>query len=69
LASQEDVACYRLYAVNCVEIAARQPDPERKFFFLKMAQAWGNLADRLDRAMGESERDGLAGLNHEAAGS
>jgi hypothetical protein len=63
LVSREDVACYRLYAANCVEVAARLTDPERKFFFLRMAQAWGNLADRLDKAEQEGQQDDLAGVN------
>ena len=69
MGSREDVACYRLYAANCVEIAARLSDPVRKLFFLRMAQAWGNLADRVGKAEQEGARDGgqdrLAGANHE----
>jgi hypothetical protein len=67
LVSKEDVACYRLYAANCVEIAARLSDPERKFFFLRMAQAWGNLADRVDKAEQEGEQDGSANVNDDVA--
>ena len=48
--SKEDVACYRLYAANCLEMAERLSNPERKVFLLKMAQDWGSLADRLERA-------------------
>ena len=48
--SREDVACYRLYAANCLEMAERLANAERKLFLLKMAQDWGSLADRLERA-------------------
>jgi hypothetical protein len=48
--SKEDVACYRLYAANCVEAGERISDTERKFFFLRMAQAWGKLADQVERS-------------------
>jgi hypothetical protein len=69
LVSREDVACYRLYAADCVEIATRLSDPERKFFFLRMAQAWGNLADRLGKAEQEGAQDGeQAGEQHGLAG-
>jgi hypothetical protein len=52
--SKEDAACYRLYAANCLEIASRLSNTERKLFLLRMAQGWANLADRIERA----ERDG-----------
>jgi hypothetical protein len=55
---EEDVACYRLYAANCAEIAARLSDPERKLFLLKMAQAWMNLAERHERAEPDGSPDG-----------
>jgi hypothetical protein len=55
--SKEDVACYRLYAANCIEIAERISDPERKLFFLRMAQAWGKLAAQVERTV---ERAALA---------
>jgi hypothetical protein len=42
--TREDVACYRLYAVNCVELAQRIHDPDRRLYLLRMAQAWGKLA-------------------------
>ena len=48
--SKEDVACYRLYAANCVEIANRISDSERRLFLLRMAQAWGNLAEHAEKA-------------------
>ena len=61
--SREDAACYRLYAANCVEIAQRQSDPERKLFLLRMARGWGTLADRLEKA----EQDGSAGRDSDTA--
>ena len=54
MSKEEDVACYRLYAANCLEMAERLSNVERKLFLLKMAQDWGNLAERLERA----EQDG-----------
>ena len=57
--SKEDVACYRLYAANCLEMAQRLSDAERKLFLLKMAQGWGNLADRLERAELDGQEDGV----------
>ena len=47
--SKEDVACYRLYAANCVELAERVSDTERRLFLLRMAQAWARLADQVER--------------------
>jgi hypothetical protein len=47
--SREDVACYRLYAANCVEIAENVSDTERRLFLLRMAQAWGHLADQVEK--------------------
>jgi hypothetical protein len=67
VASKEDVACYRLYAANCVEMAARLTDPERKVFLLRMAQAWGNLADRIEKAVPVAGKDGLANPGCEAS--
>lgn len=58
--NKEDVACYRLYAVNCAETAGRISDTERKLFFLHMAQAWAKLAARVERA---AESDGAAQLD------
>ena len=46
----EDVACYRLYAANCVELAERAFDPERRVFLLRMGQRWGRLADQVEKA-------------------
>jgi hypothetical protein len=48
-ARKEDVACYRLYAANCLEIAARVSDTDRRLFLLRMAQAWGKLADQVEK--------------------
>ncbi len=67
LVSKEDVACYRLYAANCVEMAARLTDPERKVFLLRMAQAWGALADRIEKLATVGGKDGLADPSREAS--
>jgi hypothetical protein len=40
------IACYRLYAPNCLEIA-RELTPERKLALLRVAQAWLDLADQI----------------------
>jgi hypothetical protein len=47
--SKEDVACYRLYAANCVELAERVSDTDRRLFMLRMAQAWARLADQVEK--------------------
>jgi hypothetical protein len=67
--SKEDVACYRLYAANCLEMAARLVSAERKLFLLKMAQDWGTLADRLERAEQYSQGDGVSGKGNSPNGS
>jgi hypothetical protein len=58
VSKEEDVACYRLYAANCLEMAKGLSDVERKLFLLKMAQGWGNLATRLERADQVGQEDG-----------
>ncbi len=67
--SKEDVACYRLYAANCLEMAERPSSAERKLFLLKMAQDWGNLADRLERADRDGREDGTGGTSNPLDGS
>jgi hypothetical protein len=47
--SKEDVACYRLYAANCVELAEGVSDTDRRLFLLRMAQAWARLADQVEK--------------------
>jgi len=66
--SKEDVACYRLYAANCLEMAERRSSTERKLFLLKMAQDWGNLADRLERAEQGGGVDGMGGRSNSPDG-
>jgi hypothetical protein len=66
--SKEDVACYRLYAANCLEMAKRLSDAERKLFLLKMAQGWGNLADRLERAEQHGQEDGVGAEDNSPGG-
>jgi hypothetical protein len=55
----ERVACYRLYAANCVELAQGADDRERRVFLLRMAQAWFRLAEQMEHpeaasALGEA---------------
>jgi hypothetical protein len=45
----EAAASYRLYAVYCAEIAQTVTDSARKVALLDMAQAWANLAERVDK--------------------
>jgi hypothetical protein len=59
--SAEDVACYRLYAANCIEIAEHVADIERRVFLLRMAQAWGKLADQVEKIPEESSANGFSG--------
>ena len=66
--SKEDVACYRLYAANCLEMASRLSDAERKLFLLKMAQGWGNLADRLERSERSGQGEHVGGEGHSLDG-
>jgi hypothetical protein len=49
-ATREMVACYRLYAANCLELAEHVVDVERRVFFLHMARDWLKLADQAERA-------------------
>lgn len=44
----EDAAIYRLYAANCVELAAHLNDAERRLFLFRMATAWTDLANRVE---------------------
>jgi hypothetical protein len=50
--SREDVACYRLYAANCLEMAEHSEETDRKLFLLRIAQGWVNLADHMERQEG-----------------
>ena len=47
---KEAVACYRLYAANCVELAERASDADRRVFLLRMGQRWTKLADQVEKA-------------------
>ncbi len=47
--SREAVACYRLYAANCVELAEHIPDLDRRVFLLNMARDWLKMADQAER--------------------
>jgi hypothetical protein len=52
--TSEAVACYRLYAANCIELAEYVADADRRVFLLNMARDWLRLAD-------QAERNGAAG--------
>ena len=43
------IACYRLYAAHCIEIARELPGSGRKIALLNMAQVWIALADEAER--------------------
>jgi uncharacterized protein YjbI with pentapeptide repeats len=47
---KEAVACYRLYAANCVELAERTADADRRVFLLRMGQRWAKLAEQVEKA-------------------
>jgi hypothetical protein len=47
--TREAVACYRLYAANCIELAEVIPDVDRRVFLLDMARDWLRLADQAER--------------------
>jgi len=47
--TSEAVACYRLYAANCIELAQFVPDVDRRVFLLNMARDWLRLADQAER--------------------
>jgi hypothetical protein len=51
--SREAVACYRLYAANCVELAERLTDLDRRVFLLAMARDWRKLADQVEKECGD----------------
>jgi NAD-dependent SIR2 family protein deacetylase len=45
----ETIDCYRQHAESCGKIAGS--DPDRKFAFLVLAQAWSGLADQVATAV------------------
>jgi len=47
--AREFAACYRLYAANCIELAQQAGDADRRLFLLRMAEAWGKLADHAEK--------------------
>ncbi len=46
----EAIACYRLYAANCIELAEHIGDVDRRIFLLSMARDWLKLADQAERS-------------------
>jgi hypothetical protein len=49
MASGDSAAVYRLYAVDCVDMAQMTQDTERRAKLLTMAQAWLVLADQAEK--------------------
>jgi len=52
MSPREVIACYRLYAAYCLEIAQEFDEPGRKIAPLNMAQTWIALADWVEKAGG-----------------
>jgi hypothetical protein len=57
--TREMVACYRLYAANCIELAEGLSDRDRRIFLLNMARDWLKLADQAEKMDG-------TGIDHPA---
>jgi hypothetical protein len=47
---------YLQYASECVALARRSNDPETKARLLQMAQAWRELAEKVEPASDQRER-------------
>jgi hypothetical protein len=60
--SREAVACYRLYAANCIELAEHIGDVDRRIFLLSMARDWLNLAEQVERNGAALDARSLHGL-------
>jgi hypothetical protein len=52
LVNREAIACYRLYAANCIELAEHIDDADRRIFLLSMARDWLKLAEQAERGSG-----------------
>ncbi len=52
MSPHEVIACYRLHAAHCLEIARELENPGRKIALLNMAQTWIALADQVEKAEG-----------------
>ncbi len=48
------VAEYRRYAAECLRVAHQSNDPNDKSLLLEMAQRWRELADRVERQIGDA---------------
>jgi hypothetical protein len=65
MSPREVIACYRLYAAYCLEIAQGFEDRGRKIALLNMAQTWMALADQVERAGGAPKaEDATRGILH-----
>jgi hypothetical protein len=49
MSPREVIACYRLNAAHCLEIAQRLSDRGGKIALLNMAQTWIALADQIEK--------------------
>ena len=70
--TREAVACYRLYAANCVELAELIPELDRRVFLLNMARDWLKMADQAERNDGAGrteKRSALRNPHPQSAGS
>jgi len=47
---------YRLHAAECLELAERVSDPDDKARLLNMAQAFFELANKLEKRMGSDPK-------------
>ena len=52
MSPREIIACYRLYAAHCFEIAQGLSDRGGKIALLNRAQTWIALADQIEKAEG-----------------
>jgi hypothetical protein len=55
---RETAACYRLYAANCLELAERADEIERRVFLLHMARDWLKLAAQIEQSPPEGSDTG-----------
>ncbi len=63
------MACYRLYAANCIELAEHIPELDRRVFLLNMARDWLKMADQAERndGAGRAEEVGPAQSQSQSA--
>jgi hypothetical protein len=49
MSRSEVVACYRLYAAYCLDLAQHHVEPDRRIAWLAFARAWSRLADQAEK--------------------